>query len=388
MGCASPDAEGAWEALGPPSPVRGMMLFDHETFGGNGRTCSTCHVRSDRTTLTPDRVQQQFMSHPTGPLFRSIDSDDGMSESYELMLEDANVRIPVTLPANVTVSPVDGINVVLLPSGLYRVFLRRSTPTVHNIALENLLMWDGREGDDLAQQAISAVLTHLEPARIPTPEEAEDIAAFQRTLFTDPSLEDFAEGGAPPVLPAGHTPAQRRGRRFFEDVAPPFGLCAQCHSGPGMNEVNEFNPLEAAGARFSTNFSSELDATLPRYTYSFAMPDGTIRRTYSSDPGRALVTGDPCEQPANCVVNPVDPTTNIGGMPSVFRIPSLWGVSGTAPYFHANSVRDLEALVEHYQIFFDITAAGLVPILGPALAAQFVIDDAEAADILAYLEVL
>ena len=31
----------------------GQRLFDHETFGGNGRTCRTCHSGNDGTITLP-----------------------------------------------------------------------------------------------------------------------------------------------------------------------------------------------------------------------------------------------------------------------------------------------------------------------------------------------
>lgn len=37
-----------------------------------------------------------------------------------------------------------------------------------------------------------------------------------------------------------------------------------------------------------------------------------------------------------------------GGAPNTFRIPTLWGASRTAPYFHDNSAETLEELVQHY----------------------------------------
>jgi hypothetical protein len=49
-----------------------------------------------------------------------------------------------------------------------------------------------------------------------------------------------------PGLPPGSTPSEKRGRRFFENVGPDFaaglkpGLCSHCHSGPLLNQTNEF----------------------------------------------------------------------------------------------------------------------------------------------------
>src|SRR5689334_3016179 len=61
----------------------GKQLFEEETFGGNGRTCSTCHEK-ETGSLSPASVQARFADDPSEPLFRAIDSDDGVSgASYE-----------------------------------------------------------------------------------------------------------------------------------------------------------------------------------------------------------------------------------------------------------------------------------------------------------------
>jgi len=37
---------------------------------------------------------------------------------------------------------------------------------------------------------------------------------------------------------------------------------------------------------------------------------------------------------------------------SRFDVPTLWGVSKAAPYFHDNSAATLEQVIEHYQAMF------------------------------------
>jgi len=38
-----------------------------------------------------------------------------------------------------------------------------------------------------------------------------------------------------------------------------------------------------------------------------------------------------------------------------FKIPTLWGVKDTAPYFHDNGAKTLRDAVAHYQRFFNFT---------------------------------
>jgi len=92
------------------------------------------------------------------------------------------------------------------------------------------------------------------------------------------------------------------------------------------------------------------------------MPDGTSQVVVAPDPGRALITGDPNE-----AFN--------------FKISTLWGVKDTAPYFHDNSARTLEEVVDHYQRLFQFIN-DQVPNLFPLMSEQ------DKADIVAYLKLL
>lgn len=336
--------------------MSGKHLFRFETFAGNGRTCETCHSKNTGT-FSPADAQALYARNPDAPLFRAIDSDDGLGVSYNRLLTDATVRIPFTLPANA---------VMLEDPAARAVVLNRSTPTVNNVVFtQSLLMVDGRE-PSLEHQAVSAVHTHYQPGREPTADEAAAIAAFQRTLFTSKELRRYAVGGSAPGLPAGRTASEIRGRRFFDDTRPD-GLCAQCHGGPLLDTVDSFNLLQPAGDRLSATLVSELQPpqktfvfTTPVDHVTFFPPVGVVtipagtQIAMVNDPGRALTTGDPCaDLPLVCVL------AGPGRANSVFKIPSLRGIAKTAPYFHDNSAKTLEQVMDHYETFFAITAAGL-----------------------------
>ena len=53
----------------------GQQLFDHETFGGNGRTCRTCHS-SDNGTINPEEVAKRLAANPSDALFLHDGLDD------------------------------------------------------------------------------------------------------------------------------------------------------------------------------------------------------------------------------------------------------------------------------------------------------------------------
>src|SRR5687767_15847750 len=73
-----------------PHVANGRQLFEHETFGGNGRTCLTCHSR-DTGTVSPEDAQRRFAKEPADPLFLADGSDDGLGNGVTRMLSDATI---------------------------------------------------------------------------------------------------------------------------------------------------------------------------------------------------------------------------------------------------------------------------------------------------------
>jgi hypothetical protein len=345
----------------------GRRLFERETFGGNGRTCLTCHSR--RTgTVSPEEARQRFADDPGDPLFRGDGSDDGNGNGVQRMLADATVLVRVPLADNVSLAGDPTARSVVV---------RRGIPTTLNTpSLDPVLMVDGRQ-PSLEAQVRGAIVDHAGGTRTPTAKELELIAVFERTrpFFSSRDLFTFAWTGHQPTLPTGRTVAEKRGRLFFEDV--PFtspdqkaGICAGCHSGPMLNETNEFLPVppRRRGGRFQSVLVSELNAAgNPVHDFVFRNTDGTTSHIVSPDPGRALITG------------------KSAGFedPNAFKIPTLWGVTETAPYFHDNSAKTLEDVLRHYAKFFAIVST---PQGGGAPA--LVLSEQDQADIVAYLKLL
>jgi cytochrome c peroxidase len=337
-GRLSAGADGdATNSTTPGHLLTGRRLFEKETFGGNGRTCETCHSR-DTGTVSPEDAQRRMSRDPRDPLFLGDGSDDGGGTGTERLLTHATVLVKVPLADNVTLAAD--------PTATTAIFRRGIPTTLNTPALDRVLMWDGRQ-HNLDEQAQSAILGHAEAARTPTAKELERIAEFERsrTFFSSFRLWRFALNGTPPPLPIGRTESERRGREFFEDVPlgkgnSKRGICAVCHSGPLLNETNEFIPVppRRRGGRFQSILVSELNAIgNPEQEFVFEKPDGTTTRILSPDPGRAVITGSLEFEHLNA-----------------FKIPPLWGVSRTAPYFHDNSAKTLEDVMVHYKKFFEI----------------------------------
>lgn len=370
VGCADSrhDTENVGDVELMSQSNNGKKLFKKEEFGGNGRTCETCHLSSTTGTINPEQVADLFAYEPTNALFRSIDSDDGVGSSYTRLIADATIRIPMTLPSNVIMEDDPTATQVVLIRGI---------PSTNNVALQDVLMYDGRE-TELPHQAVSAVHTHYQNTVEPTQEQADAIADFQEGLFSSNDLKKLFTKGKIPTLPSGCSDSEQRGRTFFVGDHK-RGLCAQCHDGPMLNETNSFNALQPPGQKFSTNFTSELNfAGHPVHTFKYTMPDASVLRVVTPDPGRGLATGDPHgDIPLLCGF-PVAPD---GFCNTTFKIPTLWGISQTAPYFHDNSAKNFDDVMVQYQIFFGITAAGLND-------PDLIISDQDAADIKAFMALL
>jgi cytochrome c peroxidase len=317
---------GAGGAGGAEETETPEYLFTEEQFGGNGRTCVTCHTAATGT-ISPAQIQALHDADPNGPLFRPIDSEDGAGNDYTELLARATFRVSINLPAGVTLTSN--------PSATSIVFRRSVPSTINTPALDPTLMWDGR-APNLMEQALGAILGHAQATTVPSESQLELIAAFEQgpAFFSSDILRAYAQGGTAPTWPPGVTDAEKRGRRWFaqEAAAPRFNICGQCHGGPMTNETQSNSGLPV-GKHFQTVNVSEFN-TLGNPTYEFAFPDpknpGSTVTVVTPDPGRALTTGDVRDL-------------------NFFKIPTLWGVKNTAPYFHDNSANTLEELMDHYE---------------------------------------
>jgi cytochrome c peroxidase len=322
--------------------LEGRRLFDKEEFGGNGRTCLTCHSKTTGT-ISPADVQAR-VNNPHDPLFvhDGLD-DDGVGTTR--IEADATIRVRIPLPPYVTLADD--------PTATHIEVFRGVPTTLNTPALDPVLMLDGRAAT-LEAQALGAIHDHAQNTVEPTDNELELIAEFQEEaprFFSSPVLRNFANGGPPPELPEGNTASEQRGRLFFVDAPfdPPskVGVCGLCHSGPMLNETNIFGtqvfpaPL---GARFHP-IQVEVVNRNNYPVYDLLVDDGlgNIVPVSTPDPGMLLT---PHLLPPPQVL----PRTAFVGF---FKTPQLWGLEKTAPYFHDNSVKTLEEVVDQYQFFFD-----------------------------------
>jgi cytochrome c peroxidase len=400
----------------------GAELFQTAFDDTNGRSCATCHVVDQHTSLHPEHVAALLESDPSDPLFNPIDADDPTAAvpTYE-HLKKGLVRVVINLPANMDLIDFAG-NVVTPPDRTVQVW--RAVPSVENTAISAPYQYDGRKVT-LQQQAQGAISTHSQ-GPIVSSRDLDAIAHFQQDQFSSDRAEKVAkklDAGVPPEhiqrpeLKMKLNAAQKRGLDVY-NIA-----CEACHGGAKNLEVvnrevharafvelkpdgnvlfdtsvtppvavlrpqpnnNEFMNVGFAnltylGQIFGDLFGPRFNATvaMPQYRYRFytdatrtvtqvdlppvpqtvsgfpfdlrAAVDANgapivgpnfLPQLFSTDPGRAAITGDPADFES-------------------FDVPQLRGIANTAPYFHDNSAETLRDAVDLYSRF-------ILPFFGTAL---------------------
>ncbi|MGB2714732.1 MAG: hypothetical protein WBC51_11165 [Vicinamibacterales bacterium] len=366
-----------------PVELNGKKLFEQETFGGNGRTCLTCHSKLTGTLTLAD-VQRLIDKADPDDTFLIHDALDEDGVGTTRVQTHATIRYTIPLPSWLSLADD--------PSATHVTVFRGIPSTRNTPALDPVLLHDGR-APTLQQQALDAIHDHAQNTVEPTPAQLDAIAEFQRTdahFFSSNELRRFAAGGPPPELPAGITPAERRGRTFFVDApfTPPSkkGICALCHSGPMLNMTNVHHQAFGGGSpppgvRFiNTGVTIVNEPNNP--VRAWVINDGInpVVTVHSPDVGVILDPTPPAAQPPLSVV----PRAFFAG---AFKIPTLWGIKDTAPYFHNNGAKTLRDAVAHYQRFFNFTEAQ-DPVGSRSLGGFIVLTDDDVDDIVAYLKLL
>jgi len=385
--------------INPGDPVDTTGAF-FRNFGSNKRTCFTCHAPSSGWTVTPQSAQDLFQSSSgLDPLFRTNDGSnapeldvstlEAKRKAYSMLLSRGVIRVGLPIPANAefTLAAVDDPYHHASASDLS--LFRRPLPS-QNLAFLSDVMWDGRETalptditTDLGNQANDATKTHAATTVDLQQADEDEMVQFEQTLFfaqltssTAGSLTDGGALGGPEELskqnfylgmndPLGRDPkgtafdptvfatfrawqnvstgnqaearsSVARGEELFNhrsfsisgvaglnDVAGKAtiqGTCTTCHNTPNVGGNSSTMRMN-----IGVSDESQRTADLPLYTLK-NIQTGAILKT--TDPGRALISGK---------------WADIGS----FKIPSLRGLSGRAPYFHNGSAKTIEEVISY-----------------------------------------
>lgn len=428
-GCAIPELEPGEHGAAAVRPlahgaVAGKRLFREPFPGSNGRSCATCHVLDEDTTLLPGSVEARLAADPLDPLFHPLDADEPGADVLTFEhLKRGLVRVVLPLPENMDV--IDEQGNVVTPADR-RIAVWRGVPSVADTALSGPYLYDGR-ADTLEEQAQAAIVDHSEGGEV-AGWQLERIAAFQQRVFSSPrarwvaELLDFGLPLEEIPMPEDFlwlSPQERRGRDLYQ------AACAACHGTATTGRVTNFDVPVVPVVKPDGNIVFEMipgfgpapvlvpdpdpgfmnvgfgvlsylgqlglfpafnaAVELPRYRFRF-YTDGARQQVvtelppipvtasgerydlnpaldedglpivgpngfpqwFTTDPGRALITGDPGDFEA-------------------FDIPSLRGVARTAPYFHDNSHATLDDVVDSYSqiVLGFIPALNLPPIHPP-----------------------
>lgn len=301
----------------------GRRLFTEETFGGNGRTCATCHPLGRNTQLTladiaalPDRdplFVAEFMPAlaftPNGPKFEvpPLMRADGLicenQDGFGDLVNGCNMRsIPHTLGLPFTITPVPG----------------DLGPGVHATGWSG----NGAPGDgSLRMFAAGAVVQHFTRTlqrrpgidfRPPTDLELDAMLAFQLSLGRRAEL-------ALPLMFVD--PVVLEGQRQFMRSDADSVDCQNCHNNAGANgRAQGANRMNATGVEQAAGRPTEVILAALGIDLTPNLP-GLTRLD--------------------------DGVRDAAGV-ARFNAASLIEAADTPPFFHDNSCRTLECAVGHY----------------------------------------
>jgi cytochrome c peroxidase len=322
---------------GDPLVRRGGQLFAFEAFGGNGRTCATCHPPANNQKIDPAFVQ----SLPPGdPLFQAPagfedpallthalvrENVDGLEDPVHKFVERA---VPSTLSMNTSIGEV---GTGLGQSNLFDGSSTMGVPLGDGPPPDQRLGWggDGAPGRGTLQEfAFGAIVQHLSAslARVPdrdyrTPTQAELDALEAYLLFNgrQTSADTRAIVLADPAAEAGRGTALGAGQ------------CSTCH-------------VELLGV---TNQNFSVDTGVEQIPISFRTP-ANMPVDGGFGPQGSIATG-------------------FGN--GDFNVPSLYEAADTPPYFHNGAVATLEDAVAFYNTSTFDTVSGAA-FAAPSLSAQ------------------
>jgi len=313
-----------------PRVVAGLMsaricaggdIFARETFGGNGRTCTSCHPIGHNTTLDGPFVNQLFAQNPNDPLFVFKNKPElAALESESGLFAAGNV-----------LENVDGFE------DPTRKFILRSVP--HTLGLSQTISadpadpkatvppsertgWggDGAPGDGSLRSFLQGAIKQHYPktlARVAgvdfreaTPLELDLTNEFQRSLGRTRELDLTQVNLSDPVA--------NLGRQVFLD--PNKGRCNFCHLNAGAN-------FQDTGR--GRNFDTEI-RTAPAVGQIGVLADGTpvfdggFGGVGLAQPNMNGLSADPTVGDKNAFGN------------GTFNTPSLIEAADTGPFFHNN----------------------------------------------------
>jgi carbohydrate binding protein with CBM35 domain len=298
----------------------GADVFFRETFGGNGRTCASCHPIANNYTIDPPFVQALLAAKPNDPLFVSqpgtplqhLETPDLVANA--LILENVDgFQDPANRFVTRSVPHLFSLAITMAPDPA------DGSPTTPPIQRTG---WggDGAPGDGSLRSFLDgAINQHFTKTlnRVPgvdfraaTDLERDTVESFQLALGRQNELNLANVNFALPL-------AQDGKGRFLD---PAQGRCGVCHANAGANFVK-------SGRNRNFNNGAPISQSFGRLVNYFG-------------PGQDLTMVDGGFGGSTLTAPNVDPT-GIGFFDGFgdgnFNVPPLVEAADTAPFFHSNA---------------------------------------------------
>ena len=288
---------------------RGRVIFLQETFGGNGRTCATCHRPENNYTIDPTYISGLPPSDPLfvaewNPTLLSLEHPRLLRGLALISVHSDGYDKPGVLRA---VPSLSGLSQSMPPS-----------PEIGRSAALGASGDGAPAGGSLRDFIVGAVVEHLPKTlarmpdsdfRYPTEEELSALEAFILSL-SSPVEFDIAR------LTFTSLEAEQ-GRQLF--LSEKSGPCTDCHHNAGALDAAGVNGLFDIGIQHRIGSSGLLiDPAMP------------------ADAGFGAET-------ANVIA-----AGKVGFGDGRFNPPSLVQAADTVPLFHDNSAMTLEAAIHFY----------------------------------------
>ncbi|OAI25907.1 hypothetical protein [Methylomonas koyamae] len=350
--------------------ARGQKIFTEETFGGNGRTCATCHRPDNNHTIDPNYIAKLPKSDPlfvaeTRPELADLEKP-ALLRQFALFVANADGfdRPPVmrsashllglanTLTFERAVNPGYG-NGEFTQDEAY--FNSHDSEAQQSGTHTQAIGWSGDgapDGGSLRDFAKGAIKQHMPKTliraenidfRLPTEDELDALEAYMLSLGRSSELNLANMYFKSPLVQNGLLLFNTKNNPKAADGSVIFGATANCNgchfNAGGISSTTNANPTRDTGVeRMRDQLHHLADPTLAY--------DGGFGQLQQNDCGPNY--DEICFSDGS--VSPSGTSSRPAGHHGLnrFNTPSLVEAADTAPFFHNNSVTTLEESVAYY----------------------------------------
>lgn len=322
--------------------AEGKALFFNETFGGNGRTCGTCHREDNNFTIDPAYIATLPAEDPlfvaeTNPALAQLE-DPQLMRDYGLVRANVDgLEDPTNKFVMRSVSHILGLGSTLQTNAI--------TPPFEMTGWSG----DGAPGDGtLRDFSTGAVIQHFTRSlnrvegtdfRLPTAGELDALEAYMLSVGTPATMDLAALQLSDPAAEAG------RLNFLAEDSMGGTVRAAKCNSCHG----NAGALTSAAG--MNENFNTGVE----------------------DEPHAAVLAGG--NLPIDGGFGTQFASTSGGFGNGQFNPPPLVYAADTAPYFHNNVAATLEEAIDHYASdHFKMSPEGMRLQIADSAGAEMTVD--------------